>query len=309
MSWYGSRLYCWEEAEVGAQSKIEWTDATWNPVMGCTPVSGGCKNCYARSMMARFAGQKGWPETASTVTLFPERLTQPLRWRKPQRVFVCSMSDLFHGDVPPWFVCEIWQVMRECPQHVFQVLTKRSRNMLRLLRTYIADHELGIEPLSNVWLGVTVENQATADARRADFEACPAAVKFVSYEPALGPVDWTGWEFVDQIISGGESGPGARPSYPDWHRVTRDFCQENNIAYFFKQHGRWVEMGQVGALACKSVDNYQRGLLSHGKLDGQAFRQASPWGALGPKMLGVGKKRAGRLLDGQEWNEYPEVRA
>lgn len=303
---------------MGAKTKIEWSDSTVNPIMGCS----GCElrkdHCYAAAMCAHYAGRKGWPKSFAEPEFFRGRLEKAIGWRdltgvdrptkswlngRPRHIFVNDMSDGFCPDVDPWeWLAPSLPAMHLSP-HIWLLLTKWPRRMGAFFKEWA-----GPIP-SNFWLGTSILHQADADSRCADFKSIDAAVKFVSYEPALGPVDWTGWEFVDQIISGGESGPGDRPSHPDWHRVTRDFCQENNIAYFFKQHGRWVEMGQVGALACKSVDNYQRGLLSHGKLDGQAFRQASPWGALGPKMLGVGKKRAGRLLDGQEWNEYPEVRA
>jgi len=269
-------------------SKIEWTDEVWNPVTGCTPVSEGCRNCYAKRMAHRLAGRYGYPKEPREfdVTLRPERLEQPLRWRKPRRVFPCSMSDLFHKGIPPWFVCEVWRVMRECPQHTFQILTKRPGRMLRLIKTYIADHEFGVRPLPNVHLGVSVENQATADERREYLRQCPAAVKYVSYEPALGPVDWTGWEFVSQIISGGESGPGARPSHPDWHRVTRDFCQENGIAYFMKQWGHWQPVDQSNELVPGNTREYtwEDGTIS----------------------FAIGKHAAGHLLDGRTWQEFPK---
>jgi len=164
---------------------------------------------------------------------------------------------------------------------------------------FISRSTWGMSPLSNVHLGVSVENQDAADERREYLRQCPAAVKFVSYEPALGPVDWTGWEFVSQIISGGESGPGARPSHPNWHRATRDFCQENGIAYFFKAWGAWLGVDYIGevndSLIWKRADGSNR-LIS--KEPPMSFGD-------GHGAVRVGKKAAGHLLDGKEWQEFP----
>ena len=319
---------------MSAVTKIEWAEATWNPITGCSHAgSPGCDMCYARRMARRLAGRCGYPAAPHhfDVTLRPERLERPLHWCKPQRIFVCSMSDLFHKDVPDEFIDAVFAIVALAPQHTFQLLTKRAERMARyfqnlgersldhhpalgylssercickmwddyLTRTtkcrHICDLDRSI-PLPNVWLGVSVENQAAADARREYLRQCPAAVKFVSYEPALGPVDWTGWEFVDQIISGGESGPGARPSHPDWHRATRDFCEEQEIAYFFKQWGAWFPRSQWENnpdLALPSDEDTARG----GK---GIFRFPD-----GEAVYHVGKKRAGRVLDGHEWSEYP----
>ena len=294
---------------MGRISKIEWCDATWNPVMGCTPVSQGCTRCFARAMIRRFAGCKGWPNAPGRITLFPERLEQPLRWGGHKKIFVCDMGDLFHEDVPLDYIADVFNIMAQCQQHTFQILTKRPARA----RAVISDlHEWNYAdttwtgifpssmtdapfPLPNVHLGVSVENQATVDERREYLRQTPAAVKFVSYEPALGPVDWAGWGFVNQIISGGESGPKARPSYPYWHRNTRDFCQANGIAYFFKGWGAWapyIESSFVGEITGHMV-------LSDGTFG--EFGDGKP----GVGMSRVGKKRAGRLLDGKEWNEFP----
>lgn len=209
---------------------------------------------------------KGERHFNGVVRCHEDALPIPLKRKKPTTWFVNSMSDLFHRDVPFDFILRVWDVMasatRNCrhrgieqcdtecwrgPPHTFQVLTKRPEIAFDVLEKLVAaagervpgDWPLANAPwpLPNVWLGVSVENQAAADVRREHFRRCLASVRFVSYEPALGPVDWTGWEFVDQIISGGESGPGARPSHPDWHRATRDWCAKNGIAYFFKQAG------------------------------------------------------------------------
>ena len=278
-----------------SKTKIEWSDEVWNPVTGCTPVSEGCHNCYAKRMAHRLAGRFGYPQEPHEfdVTLRPERLEQPLRWVKPRRVFICSMSDFFHPLIPLAFQVEVFSIIRKCPQHTFLLLTKRT-GQLDLFNSVC-----GWPDLDNLWLGVSVENQAAADERREDLERCPAAVKFVSYEPALGPVDWTGWEFVSQIISGGESGPGARPSHPDWHRATRDFCQENEIAYFFKGWGAYL-----------GVDYLETGrrIPAWARADG-LHKIIGKWPEInfddGHGAIRVGKKRAGHLLDGREWQEFP----
>lgn len=178
-------------------TQIEWTDegVTWNPVTGCTPVSPGCANCYARRMAQRLRGRCGYPaDDPFRVTLHPERLDQPLRWRKSRQIFVCSMGDLFHEDVPAEYVASVWRIMAACPQHTFQVLTKRPARMLEWVRQAdaacapVADRLPGSWPLPNVWLGVTAEDQERADERIPLLLQCPAAVRFVSVEPMLGPV-------------------------------------------------------------------------------------------------------------------------
>ena len=181
------------------KTKIEWTDATWNPVTGCTKVSLGCKNCYAERMSSRLAGRYGYPEAPHEfdVTLHHDRLGQPLRWKKPRRIFVCSMSDLFHDDVPFTFIVQVFDKMHIAPQHTYQVLTKRPRRMEAFIKAHEAWYASPIP--DNVYLGVSVENQAAANERREYLRQISAVVKIVSYEPALGPMDWTGWEFVDQI--------------------------------------------------------------------------------------------------------------
>jgi len=301
-------------------TKIEWVrnadesqGKTWNPVTGCSAVSEGCRNCYARRMARRLAGRCGYPEYPRhfDVTLHSDRLDVPLRRKKPTTYFVCSMSDLFHKDVPPWFVCEVWQVMRECPRHTFQILTKRPGRMLRLIETYIADHEFGIEPLPNTWLGVSCENQATADERVPLLLQIPAAVRFVSCEPLLGPIDFGnhGWYWPDDgpeigydppswIIVGGESGPGARPMPPNWARSLRDQCREAGIPHFFKQHGAWLHESQF----LEPVTIHTPGIVTFEEWDFPTHRWPD-----GSQSYRVGKKMAGRLLDGREWNEMPEV--
>lgn len=280
-------------------TKIEWVarpgtiPESWNPITGCTKVSEGCRNCYAERMARRLAGRYGYPESPHQfdVTLHPDRLSIPSRWRKPRTIFCVSMGDLFHPKAPFGFVDKVMRVVAENPRHTFLILTKRSE---RMFNYFYGENILDIyaAPCMNLWLGVSVENQKAADERRNDFEQTSAAIKFVSYEPALGPVDWTGWEFVDQIISGGESGPKARPSHPDWHGATRDFCQENGIAYFFKQNGEWLP-------GCKELldEGYGKIWAVCPKDQNDKYPQI---------MWRVGKRRAGRLLDGKEWGEWPE---
>jgi protein gp37 len=263
-------------------TKIEWVvnpdgtkGETWNPVTGCDKISPGCKNCYAERMARRLAGRHGYPEAPDhfKITWHSDRIERPLRWKKPRTVFVCSMGDLFHEHVPYWVVEKVSNVMLEAFQHTFLILTKRPVNMLRTLSSCASLPWGSRWPLSNVGIGVTVEDQKTADERRESFKTVPAAMKFVSYEPALGPVDWSGWEFVDQITSGGETGHGARPSHPSWHRGTRDWCEENNKRYFFKGWGAWPLMLKP--------------------LPGKDQKH---------------KGDSGRLLDGREHNQHPRIK-
>ena len=284
-----------------SKTKIEWTSHSWNPITGCSKISPGCRNCYAERMARRLAGRYGYPEAPHhfDVTLHYNKRDEPVRRRKPTMYFVCSMGDLFHEDVEWADIAEIWEVMDWAEQHTFQVLTKRPRRMLKFLLDYWMQSEYHSGAvLPNVWLGVSVENQATADERRTDFEAVPAAVKFVSYEPALGSLNWSGWEFVRQIISGGETGPGARPSHPNWYRATRDFCQENDIAYFHKHNGMYVL-----ANGYNQWGTWLKGeLVDPSRVQSVQHRPDLPFP---PHMVRVGKKRAGHLLDGQEWREFP----
>lgn len=298
---------------MGDRSGIEWTDATWNPTTGCDRVSPGCAHCYALDLAARMKAMgkpayqaDGDPRTSGpgfALTLHPDRLGLPLRWTRPRRVFVNSMSDLFHEQVPDSFIDQVFAVMAETPRHTYQLLTKRPERML----AYLADPEttmrIGVErlalllvgrgrmdpiawPLPNLWVGTSVENQTWADRRIPELLATPAAVRFLSCEPLLGPVDLVGpirsWmagrqgEVVSSgegavivshgrplhwVIAGGESGPEHRPVDPDWVRGLRDQCQMGGVAFLFKQ-----------------------------------------WGGRTPKS-------GGRELDGRTWDEYPAVAA
>ena len=283
---------------MGDKTGIAWTDATWNPVTGCTKVSAGCKHCYAERVFPRaYAGQTidvalppegAWrnPEMAkrprrfTDVMTHPDRLDQPLRWRKPRRVFVNSMSDLFHDDVPDAFIAQVFAVMAGAWQHTFQILTKRPERMHRLIDSEVfyeafsrAVYELFDDPgasadwwpLPNVWLGVSVEDQATADQRIPLLLETPAALRFVSYEPALGPVDFVravnqlDWLSpasltpggIDWIIVGGESGPNARPFDVDWARNTIRQCRASGVACFVKQLGANPWFDRANDYACE----------------------------------------------------------
>jgi protein gp37 len=218
---------------MAATTQIEWTDATWNPVTGCSKITRGCDSCYAERFSERFRGVPGHPfENGFDLTLRPERLSQPLRWRQPRRIFVNSMSDLFHKEVPWIFIDAVFDTMEAANWHTFQVLTKRSSLMTRYLRQRYVN---GAAP-SHIWLGVSIEDAKNA-VRLKHLRTANASVKFVSFEPLLasvGKVDLTG---IDWAIVGGESGPRARPMAEEWAVEIRDQCLAANVAFFFKQWG------------------------------------------------------------------------
>jgi len=322
-------------------SSIEWTDATWNPITGCSVVSPGCTNCYAMKLAGTRlrnhpsrAGltrdTKAGPVWTGEVRFNAEWLTQPLQWRRPRNIFVCAHADLFHPEVPDVVIDQVFAVMALAHWHIFQVLTKRGARMRAYLSAARA-HPVGLTamdltfrsmaanpksqvgagvmlqgdichlkvwPLPNVWLGVSVEDQQRADERRDDLASLAAAgwTTFVSYEPALGAMDWTGWEFLSWLISGGESGP--RPSHPDWHRAARDFCAARGIAYLFKQWGSFAPEGL----------NRERWLW---RPNGTCYPDPLPEGIGRHSKDGfsvsyrVGKARAGRLLDGRTHDAMP----
>jgi protein gp37 len=320
-------------ATVADGSHIEWTEATWNPLVGCTKVSAGCDNCYAETLVNRFAGHNSaFPNRFDIVTMRGEKmLTQPLRWRRPRRIFVNSLSDLFHKDVPDEFIGEVFAVMALAPQHTFQLLTKRHARMRALLsdRGWVQDYvasavtqrvvKQGLDdyhlaeswpdwwPLSNVWLGVSVEDQHWADIRIPALLDTPAAVRWVSAEPLLGPVcldafhsaDGHGrsanlpcevWpQGIDWIVVGGESGPGARPMHPQWARDLRDQCAAAEVPFLFKQWGQWV-----------TEDQSPQDIV----LPSTSYRML---GDDGPAFWRVGKNAAGRELDARLHDGYPPV--
>lgn len=238
-------------------STIEWTEATWNPVTGCTKVSPGCAHCYAETFAERFRGVPGHPyERGFDLQLRPERLDQPLKWKRPQLIFVNSMSDLFHPDIPLEFIQSVFETMRLAHWHTFQILTKRSPRLAALASA--------LSWPENVWMGVSVENQRWT-CRIDDLRRVPAAVRFLSCEPLLGPLDLD-LQGVSWVIVGGESGARARRMNPEWARDIRDQCLHQRVPFFFKQWGAHNEYGQR-----------------------------------------VGKKNAGRHLQGRLWSGYPLV--
>ena len=210
-------------------SKIEWTTATWNPVTGCTKVSPGCAHCYAERMSRRLEamGQRNY-RNGFDLTLQPHMLDLPLRWRKPQFIFVNSMSDLFHRDVPIEYIERVFDVMRRARWHTFQVLTKRSERL--------AEFDRVIDWPQNVWMGVSVESERFA-ARIGHLRDTSAAIKFLSLEPLLGPLPNLDLTAINWVIVGGESGPGARPIHRSWVRDIRAQCRREKVAFFFKQWG------------------------------------------------------------------------
>lgn len=317
---------------MSAKTGIEWTDSTWNPILGCSRVSEGCRHCYAEAIARRFGRQSdgskkptvyyGLTQIVNGAAVWTgkivetRQLLQPLSWRKPRRVFVNSMSDLFHENVTDEQRDRIFAVMFAAPRHTFQVLTKRPRVMLdyfsednpRYTARKIVDaaHAMGIWdhvfdcdvyfPLTNVWLGVSVENQETADERIPLLLQTPADVRFISAEPLLGPIDLRalgGGSYdslistneglcpgLDWVICGGESGPRARSMRPDWARSLRDQCVAACVPFFFKQWGEWAPTTDAVVAAARGL-------------------------ALNDCMSHIGKKAAGALLDGREWRQFP----
>lgn len=278
---------------MNGKTKIEWADRVWNPVVGCTPASAGCAHCYAKRIYERFYQERPF----SQVQLHPERLDDPLHWRYPSRVLVNSMSDLFHYEVSYDFIADIVETIALSPKHTFMVLTKRPKRMQFIFSEVMKI--LADNPLPNLWLGVTVENQQAADERIPLLLQTPAAVRFVSVEPMLGPVDLGNYlclthskggltlgNYLDWVICGGETGPGARPMHPDWVVSLRDQCVNANVPFFFKSWGDWepayVSMGLNAKYRVFTFPDRET-------------------------MYRVGKKTAGRILDGEEWNEFPEV--
>ncbi len=239
---------------MSSQSTIEWTDATWNPVRGCTKVSPGCKHCYAETFAERFRGVPGHPyERGFDLRLVPEKLAEPLRWGKSRMIFVNSMSDLFHEDVPDSYILRVAEVMSLANWHVFQVLTKRSERLKEMLETSLRPYS----QLKHIWWGVSVEDKKYGLPRIHHLRSAPATIRFLSVEPLiedLGKIDIKG---ISWVIVGGESGAKARPIRPEWVRSVRDQCRAARIPFFFKQ-----------------------------------------WG-------GKNKKKAGRMLEGKTYDEFP----
>lgn len=210
-------------------SSIEWTDSTWNPVTGCTKVSQGCKHCYADRFAERFRGVPGHPfEQGFDLKLWPDRLGLPLSWKQPRRIFVNSMSDLFHPGIPESYIREVFGTMNRASWHAFQVLTKRAERL--------ADMGGSLPWSANIWQGVSVEDDRVV-ARIELLRQVPARVRFLSLEPLIGPLDDLDLEGIHWVIVGGESGPGARPMKKEWVNSIRDQCVEASVPFFFKQWG------------------------------------------------------------------------
>lgn len=341
---------------MGDKTGISWTNATWNPITGCSRVSEGCRNCYAERFAHRFSGKgqryeglthiaNGHPAWTGKIDFNEKALLKPLSWKSPRRIFVNSMSDLFHEHLDVNIIDKVFAVMALTPHHTYQVLTKRPERML----SYLTDKNLMVRwgfyasailgksaedrepkfPIPNVWLGTSVENQRTADERIPLLLQTPAAVRFISAEPLLGPVslspvaddtyqrlsnwyapdgsfDPTGSQptktrmggyvaRLDWVICGGESGPGARPMNPEWARSLLDQCKSAGIPFFFKQWGAWVPR----SMACDIIGDDAVATAKKGTyavLDGEFFHR-------------VGARKAGCLLDGVEHHEFPRVSA
>lgn len=350
---------------MSTQSKIEWTEVTWNPVTGCNKISAGCKNCYAETMHKRLKGmgQKKYQANFNDGPMvWEDILREPFKWKKPRRVFVNSMSDLFHEDVPFSFIDMVFAVMASTPQHTYQILTKRADVMVKWFNyldtswknecmrgdariRYSSWHNFGQKipyekwqwPLPNVWIGVSVENQEQANKRLHFLNYIPAAVKFVSAEPLLGPVvfekalgESLKWHAgglkncISWVIAGGESGHGSRPMHPDWVRSLRDQCQGAGVPFFFKQWGEWytnafkMGSGEPVFRCFKNFDEWvnkastwvQGGTCIDisGKImrNGGDFMKTRDEGKFPVAILHkTSKKASGRMLDGQEHNEFP----
>lgn len=314
-------------------SKIEWTDHTFNPWMGCTKVSDGCKHCYAETLMDKRYGRVKWGPQGTRVRTSAANWKEPLAWnrkaerdgRRP-RVFCASLADVFEDrdELVPWRA-ELLMLIQQTPNLDWLLLTKRPENVMRLTNeAWVLNGGQAVTALpSNVWIGTSVENQAAADERIPALLSIPAPVRFLSMEPLLGPVDlhlnkWAmghhfsesvypgDWHWgvknkIDWVIVGGESGTDARPVHPDWVRSIREQCVGAGVPFFFKQWGEWVTVrdGYGGVVGMKNHPQW-------GKFDGESFAlsRGKP-SAVGCAMVKIGKHRSGRVLDGREWNEFP----
>ena len=236
------------------QSAIEWTEATWNPVTGCDEVSPGCAHCYAKTFAERWRGIPGHHyEQGFDLRIWPDRLEQPLKWKRPRRIFVNSMSDLFHERIPDDFIAEVFDVMARADQHVFQVLTKREARLLDLAS--------GLPWPPNLWMGVSIENRRFV--QRADaLRDVPAAIRFISAEPLLGPLEGLDLSGIDWLIAGGESGHRHRRVDPAWVIALRDQCDEDEVAFFFKQWGGRTPKAGGRELDGRTWDEYPDPALS-----------------------------------------------
>ncbi len=314
---------------MGRNSAIEWTDDTWNPVRGCSKVSPGCTNCYAEKVAARFCGPGGpyhgviedghW---SGDLRLISKHIDDPLRWRDPRRIFLGSMSDVFHPKVSDQVLDQLFTVMLAAPQHTYQVLTKRAERLARYTRAWC-----GRKPWpAHIWLGVSVENQAAADERIPHLVDTPAAVRFLSCEPLIGPVSLSRWlpiEWSDVcdawcpnvletavlldggqpdrrlswVIAGGESGPSSRPTHPNWIRQLRDQCAASRRPFFFKQWGSWVPANEF-----RHTESPVR-LVD--EADGKTYPSHLATSEGRVPMVTTSKREAGAVLDNRMHREFP----
>lgn len=251
---------------MSSSTAIEWTDATWNPVTGCTRISAGCDNCYAERFSERFRGLPGHPfEHGFDLQLRPERLDQPLRWRTPKMIFVNSMSDLFHKQVPYSFVDRVFETMEKAPWHQFQVLTKRSSR----LRDYLNGRYPNDPVPSHIWVGVSIED-GTKKSRVRHIQETNASVRFLSIEPLLGPIGDINLSSIHWVIVGGESGPHARPMQPEWARQVRDQCKAAKVPFFFKQWGGLRPKSGGRLLDGREWSQWPKRIMVREKRDGRA---------------------------------------
>lgn len=280
-------------------TKIEWTDATWNPVTGCTKIGPGCDNCYAERFAERWRGVAGHPyEQGFDLTLWPTRLMQPAQWKKPRMIFVNSMSDLFHKDIDRTFIDKVFDAMEQANWHVYQVLTKRSS----LMRNYVRKRYDGGSSPRHIWLGVSVEDAAHT-SRIEHLKQINSDARFISFEPLLGPIGDVDLGGIHWVIVGGESGDDARPMHPDWARSIRDQCASSSVPFFFKQWGAHQPLELVGD---NRPEPWRRAPC--GKETWFIDELATPRGQLPSVVFSeVGKKAAGRMLDGRAHNAMPEV--
>lgn len=340
-------------------TKIEWTDATWNPITGCSLVSPGCTNCYAMKLAGtRLKNHpsregltretKAGPVWTGEVRLNPQWLDEPLRWKKPRMIFVCAHGDLFAEGVPDEWIDQVFAVMALAAHHTFQVLTKRPERMrdyvkripnraaaiatslvghpletsrdARIVRLHIIERLA--DPLLNVWLGVSIEDQKRADERIPILLNTPAAVRWISAEPLLGPVDfyktsaampfgrhhpWSNGPILQGIhwlVAGGESGPGARPMHPDWARELRDQCADAGVPFLFKQWGAFLPTDVTFKDRAKPADDWLGTVIAGPSGRFEEF-PTHPERVIA--MLNVGKRAAGRFLDGIEHNGFPQI--
>lgn len=232
-------------------SSIEWTDSTWNPVRGCVKVSPGCKHCYAETFAERWRGIPGHPyEQGFDLRLVPHKIDEPLRWKRPRRVFVNSMSDLFQNGVPEKYIGQVFGTMRRADHHIYQVLTKRGRRM----REVVSKHPEWVEGQPQIWLGVSVEDRKYGLPRIDELRRTPAEVRFLSVEPLLEDIGRIDLDGINWVIVGGESGPGARPMLESWVLSVCDQCLDQGVAFFFKQWGGVQKSKHGRVLAGKTWD-------------------------------------------------------